>query len=126
MTAQHLQAELVEVEEGVSRFARAIALKRATVTAIVGGVLVFAADHGWITGSLADTINHDVASAFAFLTTVGAGYWIHRGTTPADQALGPVNAAGQKLVPDPAPAAAFEADPDEDAAAIGAAFTDPL
>jgi len=125
VNAAQLEDELTATEVRVSGFARAVAMKRATIVAVVGFLLVLAAGRGWITPGLSGTMRSDVNAALDFLTVVGAGAWIHRAVTPAKQSLQPVNSAGQNLVPDPSASNAMAVYSAPDAAA-GAALDDVI
>lgn len=98
MTASH---RLQTLETEVSGFSRAVAAKRATVAAVVGFALAYAASRGWITPAMSDQARSYVADGLTFLTAVGAGVYITPAVTPARQDLQPRNSAGQLLIPDP-------------------------
>lgn len=98
MTASH---RLQTLEAEASGFSRAVAAKRATVAAVVGFALAYAASRGWITPAMSDQARSYVADGLTFLTAVGAGVYITPAVTPARQDLQPRNSAGQLLVPDP-------------------------
>ncbi|MEO7260243.1 MAG: hypothetical protein ABI047_03135 [Jatrophihabitantaceae bacterium] len=110
MSASH---RLQDAERQVSAFARAVALKRATVTGVAGFGLAYAVQRGWITPGLSVEVTDTIADLLELASFIGAGAWIHRGTTPADSALQPVNSEGIPLVPDPAIADAVLAEPDD-------------
>lgn len=99
MTRHTLDQDLAAAEKDITVFARAIAAKRATITAVAGGALTGLAAYGVITPNLSGNIQKDIATGLAFLTTVGAGAWIHRGVTPADPDLNPKDNTGTPLVP---------------------------
>lgn len=103
MTAAH---RLELAERRVSALARAVALKRATVTGAVGFALALAVQRGWVTPDLSAGVTDLVSDGLGLATLISAGAWIHQGTTPADSELRPVNSDGVPLVPDPAIAAA--------------------
>lgn len=117
MTAAH---RLENAERDVTAFARAIALKRAAILAVAALVLGLAVSRHWITPELSARATSWVEGGIGFAATVGAGAWIHSGTTPADSALQPRNTAGQDLVPDPSvgDAVAIEDTDSELAAAV--------
>lgn len=98
MTASH---RLQTLETEVSGFSRAVAAKRATVAAVVGFALAYAASRGWITPAMSDQARSYAADGLTFLTAVGAGVYITPAVTPARQDLQPRNSAGQLLIPDP-------------------------
>lgn len=98
MSKHTIDQDVTAVETDVSAFARAVALKRATVTGVVGTALSVLSAFGVITPDLSQHVDKGIAGAFAFLATVGAGAWIHHGTTPADVALQPKSSTGVALV----------------------------
>lgn len=98
MSAHAVDTTVTTAETDISAFARAVALKRATVTAVVGTALSVASSFGWITPDLSDHLDKGIAGAFAFLAVLGAGAWIHTGTTPANLALNPKSSTGEDLV----------------------------
>lgn len=97
MTAMH---RVQQAEEEVSRFARAVTLKRATVTAVAGFLLMVAVHKGWITPGFSDDVKGWTEDGLGLATTLGAGAWIHQSVTPSRQDLQPRNDAGQLLIPD--------------------------
>lgn len=99
MTRHTLDQDIAAAEKDITVFARAIALKRATITAIGGAALSGLAAYGVITPNLSGNLQKDIATGLAFLTTVGAGAWIHKDATPADPALIPKDNTGTPLVP---------------------------
>jgi hypothetical protein len=119
------EADLTAAEVKVSGFARAVAMRRATILAFSGLVLAFAVSRGWVTPALSAQANSYIADGLGFAATIGAGAWIHRAVTPAKQSLQPVNSDGQKLVPDPSASDALT-DYTTGDATVGAAFDDAL
>lgn len=122
--AHRLDDEVTSIETEVSALARAVALKRAVITSVVGGLLMLALTMGWIDPDTSAHVTGGIETGLGVLTTIGAGAWIHRGTTPADQQLQPRNSDGQPLVPDSSVADALglgDGSPE-----LAAALTDPI
>jgi hypothetical protein len=109
------QNDFEKTEEEVSFWARAVALKRSVIIGVSAAAVGFAVHQGWITPDVSDNIRGDIDWILAGVSTIGAGTWIHRGTTVADQNLQPVNSNGVRLVPDVSVTASLnEYQPDDD------------
>jgi hypothetical protein len=82
----------------VTAFARAVAAKRATITAAaaVGAEVLIA--HHVITPGVAGNVNQVLAWALGAAAFLGGVSWIHQGVTPADVAMAPKSSTGQQLV----------------------------
>lgn len=99
MSKHTIEQDLAFVEGKVTAFARAVSLKRATVAAVIGGALQVLVVTHTITPDVQNHVNQGISGALAFVSTVAAGAWIYKGTTPADPALIPKDDTGTPLVP---------------------------
>jgi len=100
MARHTLDQDVQQVEEDVAAGSRWIAVRRGVIVGGVGGLLALLVAMGWISDGLSEHVRALIDSGLTAAAAVGAGAWIHRDTTPADQALQPRNKAGQRLVPD--------------------------
>lgn len=108
-----------DAESVAGKWARAIALKRGVVVAVLASILGAVVMFGWITPEFSGQVESAVATGFTFLTAIATAFAIKPAVTPADQALQPVNSDGELLVPDTSIAEALEDDEDP---SIGAAL----
>lgn len=125
MSKHTLDQIVTDAEKGVSGFARAVALKRAAITAAVGTALEILVLLHVITPGLSADATKGIAIALGALGTIGAGAWIHQAVTPADVALAPKSSTGvalvgadvaaQAVLQASAPPAPVATDPDPDA-----------
>lgn len=82
------------------RFARAVAARRASITAAVTMVLEQLVAFRLITPSISTSTGHYLEWALGAAGFLGGLKWVHAGVTPADPALAPRSAAGEQLVTD--------------------------
>lgn len=99
MSKHTVDQDVTDVEEGVSSFARAVAAKRIAVVGIATTVLDVLVTFHAITPDLSSHADSMISGGLTVLATIGAGAWVHHGTTPANTALIPKDQDGTPLVP---------------------------
>lgn len=100
MARHTIGQDVQRAEEQVAAGSRWIAVRRGTIVGVSTGALALCVAMGWVPVDLSDHLRALIDSGLVTAGSIGAGAWIHRDTTPADQALQPRNKAGQPLVPD--------------------------